>query len=139
LGVSEHFTLRFRAGTTQRLERRARLTGTAPRSLATRDIEEGIRHDHPPLIHFLDGETGRRAAVLGTNLDVWELIATVRDHDSDLPAAAEHVGVPVGVAEAAVTYYGEFRDEIDEEIAVNEAESERGEAAWRKGHQALGR
>ncbi len=32
--VSDHFTLRLRPGTTQRLERRARAAGTRPRTLA---------------------------------------------------------------------------------------------------------
>ena len=62
--------------------------GAAPRSLATRYVEEGIRHDDHPLVHFVDGETGRRAALLGTQLDVWEVIAAVRDNENDLQAAA---------------------------------------------------
>jgi uncharacterized protein (DUF433 family) len=136
--MSDHFTLRLQTGTTERLQRRARVAGTAPRRLAARYVEEGIRHDDHPLIHFVEGETGRRAALLGTSLDVWEVIATIRDNDSDVPAAADYLGVPVGLAEAAVTYYGDYHAEIDEEIALNEAESERGLAAWRKGRQAVG-
>lgn len=137
--MSDHFTLRFQPATTQRLERRARAAGAKPRTLATRYVEEGIRHDDHPLIHFVDGAAGRRAAIIGTQLDVWELIATVRDNDSNLAAAAEYLGVPRSLVEAAVTYYGEFSDEIDEEIAVNVAESERGHAAWWAGQQALAR
>lgn len=38
-----------------------------------------------------------------------------------------------------MAYYGEFRKEIDEEIALNEAESERELAAWQQGLQALRR
>ncbi len=38
-----------------------------------------------------------------------------------------------------MAYYGEFRDEIDEEIALNEAESERGFEVWKLGQQALRR
>jgi uncharacterized protein (DUF433 family) len=136
--MSEHFTLRLQAGTTERLQRRAKTTGAAPRSLASRYVEEGIRHDDNPLIYFVDGETGRRAALLGTQLDVWEVIATVRDNDNDVQAAAEYLNLPVGLVEAAVSYYGEFRDEIDAEIALNEAESQRGLEAYRKGQLALG-
>ena len=137
--MSDHFTLRFQSATTQRLERRARVAGAKPRTLATRYVEEGIRHDDHPLIHFADGQSGRRAVVLGTQLDVWEVIATVLDNGGDPDAAAEYLGVPVSLVEPAVTYYGEFRDEIEEEIAVNTAESERGHAAWRAGQQALAR
>ena len=137
--MSDHFTLRFQPGTTERLKRRARTAGAAPRRLAARYVEEGIRHDDHPLIHFVDGETGRRAALLGTGLDVWEVIATVRDNDDDAAAAADYLGVPGGLVEAAVGYYGEFQQEIDEEIALNEAESERGLATWRNGQAALRR
>lgn len=137
--MSEHFTLRLQTGTTERLQRRAQASGTAPRSLATRYVEEGIRHDEHPLIHFVDGETGRRAALIGTQLDVWEVIATVRDNGNEMRAAADYLGVPVGLVEAAVAYYGEFAQEIDDELALNEAESQRGLAAWQQGQQALRR
>jgi hypothetical protein len=133
-----HFTLRLTAGTGERLQRRARNLGAAPRTLAARYIEEGIRHDDHPLVHFLDGETGRRAALLGKPLDVWEVIATVRDNGNDVAAAAEYLRVPRGLIEAAVTYYGEFREEIDAEIARNDAESERALQAYRQAHAALG-
>ncbi len=86
----------------------------------------------------MDGETGRRAALLGSRLDVWEVIATVRDNANDVVEAAEYLGVPVGAVEAAVTYYGEFPDEIDAEIALNDAESARALAAHRRGQAALG-
>jgi len=41
------------------------------------------------------------------------------------------------MVEAAVAYYGEYRDEIDREIELNEAEYERGRAAAAAGEQAL--
>lgn len=41
------------------------------------------------------------------------------------------------MVEAAVAYYGEYRDEIDAEIEFNEAEYERGRAATAAGEQAL--
>ena len=42
-----------------------------------------------------------------------------------------------GLVQAAVTYYGEYRSEIDAEIALNEAEYERGRAAAIAGEQAI--
>jgi hypothetical protein len=135
--MSDHFTLRFQPATTRRLERRARATGAKPRTLATRYVEEGLRRDDHPLIHFVDGASGRRAALIGTQLDVWEVIATVRDNDNDVAEAAAYLNVPRGLVEAAVIYYGEFHDEIDEEIAVNADEAERGHAAWLAGQETL--
>lgn len=137
--MSDHFTLRFQPSTTQRLQRRARAAGARPRTLAVRYVEEGIRHDDHPLVHFVDGPSGRRAAVTGSQLDVWEIIATVRDHAGDTAAAADYLGIPPGLADAAVTYYGEFREEIDAEIEQNRAESQRGHEAWLAGQRALAR
>jgi uncharacterized protein (DUF433 family) len=137
--MSDHFTLRLPEGVAERLQRRSRVAGATPRSLAARYVDEGLRHDDHPLIHFVDGETGRRAVLLGTGLDVWEVIATVRDNDNDLAAAADYLRVPAGRVEAVVGYYGEFPEEIDEEIALNEAESERGLATWQNGQAALRR
>jgi uncharacterized protein (DUF433 family) len=135
--VADHFTLRFQTATTERLRRRASAAGTKPRTLATRYVEEGLRHDDHPLIHFVDGPTGRRAAVMGTQFDVWEVIVTVRDNANDLAEAAEYMGVAPALVDAAVTYYGEFREEIDGEIALNASESERVRAAWHAGRSAL--
>lgn len=135
--VSDHYTLRLPPGTTMRLEQRAKRCGRPPRSLAQRYVEEGLRHDDHPLIHFVDGPSGRRASLLGTGLDVWEIIATVHDNGNDPEAAAEYLAVPQGLVEAAIAYYGEFREEIDEEIALNHAEWELGHAAWQAGRRAL--
>lgn len=135
--MSDHFTLRFPAGTSERLKRRARTSGLKPSPLASRYIEEGLRQDDHPRIRFLDGPSGRRAAVAGTGLDVWEVVATVRDNANNVAEAADYLSIPVGAVESAVTYYGEFRDEIDAEIAHNQEEAERGFAAWQAGQQAL--
>jgi len=135
--VADHYTLRLAPGIRQRLAEWARRAGLPERSLAQRYVEEGLRHDAHPLIHFLDGPSGRRASLVGRGLDVWEVIATVRDNDGSIREAAEYLEVPVGLVEAAVAYYGEYRDEIDREIALNEAEYERAQAAIAAGEQAL--
>ena len=135
--VADHYTLRLAPGTKERLAERARRARVAERTLAQRYIEEGLRHDVHPLIQFLDGPSGRRASLVGRGLDVWEVIATVRDNDGSTQAAAEYLLAPLGLVEAAAAYYGEYRDEIDEEITLNEAEFERGRAVAITGEQAL--
>ncbi len=92
-----------------------------------------------PLIQFLDGPSGRRAGLVGRGLDVWEVIATVRDNERSLTLAAEYLQIPVGLVEAAVAYYGEFSEEIDLEITSNESEYDRGYAAAVAGLRALHR
>jgi hypothetical protein len=75
--------------------------------------------------------------LIGPGLDVWEVIATVRDNEGSVPEAAGYLEIPLGLVEAAVAYYGEYRDEIDEEIELNDAEYERGKAAAISGERAL--
>lgn len=135
--MADHYTLLLAEGTRRRLTDRARRTGVAERTLAQRYVEEGLRHDLHPLVQFLDGPSGRRASLVGRGLDVWEVIATVENNGGSLAQAAEYLGVPAGLVEAAVAYYGEYRDEIDEQIERNEAEYERGRAAAAAGKQAL--
>jgi uncharacterized protein (DUF433 family) len=135
--MAEHYTLRLAAGMRERLSERARRSRLPERTLAQRYIEEGLRHDAHPLIQFLDGPSGRRASLSGRGLDVWEVIATVRDNEGSVAEAAGYLEIPAGLVEAAVAYYGEYRDEIDEEIRVNEAEYEQGRAAAANGARAL--
>jgi uncharacterized protein (DUF433 family) len=91
------------------------------------------------LIRLVDGPAGRRPRLQGTGLAVWEAISVVHDNDGDERAAAEYVQVPLGLVQAAVAYYGAYRDEVDEWIELNARESEAARAAWLAGHQALKR
>lgn len=135
--MADHFTLRLAPGMRQRLHDGARRARLPERTLAQRYLEEGLRHDAHPLIQFLDGPSGRRASLVGRGLDVWEVIATVRDNDGSVTEAADYLAIPAGLVEAAVAYYGEYRDEVDADIALNDAEYERGRAAADAGAQAL--
>jgi uncharacterized protein (DUF433 family) len=128
--MSDSFTLRLQAVTLDRLRTRAKRLGTPPRTLAQRYVDEGLRQDQHPLVHFVDGVSGRRAALVGSGLDVWEVIATVRDNNNDLEEAAQYLGVSLGLVQAAVAYYGEYRAEIDSEMADNDI-------AWKHGYEAV--
>jgi len=55
----------------------------ATASLTPRTIDRMTDHTHP-LIQFVDGPSGRRASLIGSGLDVWEVIATVRDNDGSV-------------------------------------------------------
>lgn len=135
--MADHFTLRLAPGSRQKLRDWARRAHLPERTLAQRYVEEGLRCDSHPLIHFLDGPSGRRASIVGRGLDVWEVIATVLDNDGSVAEAAEYLQIPTGLVQAAVAYYGEYGEEIDAEIAANEAEYERGRAAAAAGERAL--
>jgi uncharacterized protein (DUF433 family) len=135
--MADHYALRLAPGIKQRLTDWARRSGMPERSLAQRYLDEGLRHDAHPLIQFLDGPSGRRASLAGRGLDVWEVIATIRDNSGSIARAADYLQVPAGLVEAAVAYYGEYKAEIDQEIELNGAEYERGIAAAAAGERAL--
>jgi len=137
--MAQPLSLRLPDATLDRLGARARSRSVAPRTLAQRYVEEGLRTDEHPLIRFVDGPAGRRPRLQGTGLDVWEAISVVRDNDGDEREAAEYLQIPLGLIQAAVAYYGAFRDEIDEWIELNARESEAAYEAWLAGQQALKR
>lgn len=89
--------------------------------------------DEHPLVRFVDGPAGRRTRLAGTGSDVWEVIAAVRDNDGDLPKTADFLELPLGHVQAAVAYYGAYRDEIDGWIQRNEREGAEAHAAWLAG------
>jgi uncharacterized protein (DUF433 family) len=132
-------SLRLGEATIERLGSQAKRAHMPPRTLAQRYVEEGLRMDEHPLVRFVDGPAGRRARLVGTGKDVWEVIATIRDNDNDLHEAAGYLRLPLGLVQAAVTYYGAYTSELDELIADNERMAEEARAAWVAGQAALTR
>jgi uncharacterized protein (DUF433 family) len=135
--MADPLSLRLAAGTLERLHSRATRAHLPPRTLAQRYIDEGLRHDEHPLVHFVDGPAGRRAALIGTGMDVWEVVRVIRDNDGDVAEAADYLELPVHLTQAAARYYGAYRDEIDEWIAANEAETRAAHDAWLAGKRAF--
>jgi hypothetical protein len=127
-------SIRFTPSLLARLRQRANATpGASAAGLAQRLIEEGLRMaDHPGVI-FKDGPSGRRAA-LSYGPDVWEVIKFLREVDERGPgaidAAAEVFAVDTSRISTAISYYGDFADEIDAEITEADEASARAEAAW---------
>jgi len=137
--VNQPVSIRLSVTTVERLGARARRAQMPPRTLAQRYVEEGLRMDEHPLIRFADGPAGRRARLLGTGKDVWEVIAVVRDNDGDIAETARYLELPLGLVHAAVAYYGAFPTEIDEWIDLNQSEATEARAAWLAGRAALKR
>jgi len=122
-----------------RLRDRARLTGQRHTTLAERYLEEGVLMDEHPAIHFVDGPMGRRPAVIGARLDVWEIVQVLRDNDGDVAETAAYLEIEPRLVEAALRYYTDQRDEIDSWIARLEEGNRREEERWRAARQAFSR
>ena len=74
--------------------------------------------DTCPGIVFRDGPVGRRPAVHG-GPDVWEVIQVFLAEDRDAAAVAESLCLRRDQVDAAVAYYDEHREEIDDWIEAN--------------------
>jgi hypothetical protein len=133
--------IRIRKGTLQTLRERSRGSGEPIARLAERYIEEGLRADRHPGVFFREGPAGRRPVVVG-GPDVWEIVSAARGApekgEALAPALAERLGIGESKVRAAIRYYGEYPDEIDEWIAANDAEAERLEAALARERTLLG-
>jgi uncharacterized protein (DUF433 family) len=93
--------------------------------------------DEFPGVHFVDGAMGRRPAIAGTGLDVWEIVKVIRDNDGSAEEAAAYLEIESRLVEVAVRYYGSNREEIDNWIARVHELSEREQAKWLAGREAI--
>jgi uncharacterized protein (DUF433 family) len=137
--MSQPLSVRLSDTTLSRLGSRARRVHLPPRTLAQRYVEEGLRMDEHPLIRFADGPPGRRARLVGTGKDIWEIIAVVRDNGGDATEAANYLEMPLGLIQAAVAYYGAYTTEIDQLIDLNEQETAEAHTAFLAGEAAVRR
>jgi uncharacterized protein (DUF433 family) len=135
--TKQSVAFRFDPITVARLKQRARDTHAPQTALAERYIEEGLRRDEHPLVYFRDGETGRRPALLGTRLDVADVLTTIRQNGNSVEEAADYLEIPVEHVEAGLRYYADYKDEIDAWIERVGAIAERERERWQRRRQAL--
>ncbi|MGQ0467236.1 MAG: hypothetical protein ACT4QG_18210 [Sporichthyaceae bacterium] len=130
-------SLRPTEATLERLRVRARLAGEKHTVLAERYLREGVLMDDHPGVHFVDGGMGRRPAVAGTGLDVWQIVEVARDNDGSVAETAAYLEIDPSLVHVALHYYGSNTAEIDEWIARVHEFAEREEAAWRAARAAV--
>ena len=99
-----------------------------------------------PLITFTDGPAGRRARLVG-GPDVWEVIGAIRSvreaepalaGDEVLEVAAETSGTPVPFTRAALAYWSDYPEEVDDLLDRARAEAAQAQAAWERQQGLLG-
>lgn len=132
-----HLSLRVTEAAASELDRLARQRGLSRNELAERYLVEGAVQDEFPEIGFRDGALGRRATLLGTRLDVWQVLETVRNHGSSVEQAAEYLGLPAERVRAAVRYAAAHRDEVEEAGAREIEAATRAEELWRAEQELL--
>lgn len=133
-------SIRFDEPVLIRLRRTARQRAATPSGLAMRLVDEGLRSLEFNGIAFRDGPTGRRAGVID-GPDVWEIIAAISDNpargEDAIKAVAAEFSLPTEKVRSAVSYYGIYAAEIDQEIADNESAATEAYNAWRNQQRLL--
>src|ERR1700730_4522235 len=96
--------------------------GMSLSSASNRLVDEALRMHEHPLIVFRDGPAGRRARLVG-GPDVWEVVAAIHsargaepglDAEEIVAAVADTAGLLLQHVKAALAYWAEYPDEIDQ-------------------------
>jgi hypothetical protein len=100
------------------IDQEARRTGRSRSAVLETLAGEALRMRLFPGIGFRGSDWERRAWVIGTALDVWQIVEAYRhigsvERMADEGAASER---QIGIA---LSYYARFPEEIDEAIAAN--------------------
>jgi uncharacterized protein (DUF433 family) len=115
---SKPFSIRLSQTTDRFVTAEARRTRRSKGAIVEALTEEAARMRRFPGIGFRGEDPMREAWVVGTGLDVWELIEMLQDHGSAERLIAE-ADLPARAVEVARAYYASYPDEIDEAIAEN--------------------
>jgi uncharacterized protein (DUF433 family) len=100
---------------TEEARRTRRSKGAVVEALAN----EAIHMRLFPGIAFQGSDWDRRAWVMGTGFDVWQVIEAHRDFGAIEPLVDSSSSLERRHVELALAYYERFPDEIDEAIASN--------------------
>ena len=113
------FSVRFSASTDRAIEAEAKRLKRSKSSVVEALAEEAMRMRRFPGIGFQGDDAGRRAVVVGTGFDVWELIETLQGYGSAEAVVRDFPLVEHRHVRIAQAYHEAYPDEIDEAIAEN--------------------
>jgi uncharacterized protein (DUF433 family) len=131
-------SFRLSPRTVELLDAAASEGGESRNALADRLLGEAVRLEAHPLIRFHSGAAGRRQPlVVGTRLYVHQVISTVRASGGDVDAAAEYLSSAPRLVRAAVAYYADFGEEVDEDAAAAERAERAERERWERQQRAL--
>jgi uncharacterized protein (DUF433 family) len=112
------FSVRLEDATEKVVEAEAQRTRRSKSAVVEAFTEETARIRRFPGIAFRGDDAGRRAWVIGSGLDVWEIIEMLEDFGSPETLVAD-TQLSLTQVRLAVAYRNAYPDEIDEVIADN--------------------
>lgn len=92
--------------------------------------DEAERSRHYPGIAFRGPDQHRRAWVIGTPFDVWEIIEAWQDLARDATRVQDQLGISPRQLQLALAYHREFPDEIDAALGLQRRSIAELEAAY---------
>jgi uncharacterized protein (DUF433 family) len=115
----------------------ARQTGTKKSSVVVGAVREWLRMQAHPGIVFVPTVGGDRRAALAVGPQVWTVAEAWQQHAGAergrTPATvADALGLTTADVEAALAYWADYRDEIDDLIMRHQASQDQALAAWER-------
>jgi uncharacterized protein (DUF433 family) len=120
MAKSKPFTMRLNQDTERWVEQEARRTRRSKGAVVEMLTEEGIRMRQFPGIGFKGPDGDRRAWVIGTGMDVWEIIEAYKDYGESLERLMQDSDVPESLIRLALAYYAAHPEKIGEAVAAND-------------------
>lgn len=115
---TQPFSVRLSARLSSLIAEEARRTRRSKGAVIQALADEALRCRRFPGIAFRGDDWNRRAWVIGTGLDVWELVQALEDLQS-LERAVAETDLSERQIETALGYYREYREEVDQAIGEN--------------------
>ena len=113
---AQPFSIRLRTGDDRFVRDEARRLSRSRGAIVEAFAQEAITQRRYPGIAFRGDDYRRRAYVLAVGLDVWEIVALLRDFGSEAELEQEY-GLTPGQIRIALAYSKEFAEEIDDLVA----------------------
>jgi uncharacterized protein (DUF433 family) len=114
------FSIRLSEPTDRFVEAEARRTKRSKSAIVESLAEEAARIRRFPGIGFREDDPIRRAWVMGTGLDVWELVMLLRDFGSAERVLDAFPNLTRAHVRIGLAYYEAYPREIDEALAEND-------------------
>ncbi len=114
---SSPFSIRLTAATDELVNEQARRTRRSKSAVVEALTEEAVKVRLFPGVGFRGSDSERRPWVIGTGLDVWELVLASRDFESpqDMAKRSDLLEAQIRLA---LAYYKRFPEEVDRDIQL---------------------
>jgi uncharacterized protein (DUF433 family) len=119
MSKSAPFSLRLSEDVDRLITAEARRTKRSKGNVVEALAEEALKTRLVPGVAFRGDDYDRRAWLIGTSLDVWQVIEAYRDFGEDFDRMLAETDIGERELRSALRYYERFPREIDEFIALD--------------------